>query len=317
MHLHRLTVVGVAAALLLPASPAVASSASHNDDSLPSTIELPAGFAGEGIASGAEDTFYAGSLADGRIARGSLEAGTTEVFVSSPLVAPAVGLKADLRHDLLWVAGGPTGKAAVYDLNTGAAVTALALTTATSFINDVIVTRDAAYFTNSLAPEIYRIPVARDGTVGTPETIALNGPAGQFVPGFNNNGIEATRDGHTLIVVNSAKGELYAVAAATGASTLIDLGGASVPTGDGLLLKGRSLYVLQNGLAPGVANEIVVVRLNRSTTVGTVVDTITSPLFETATTLARLDDTLIAVNAQFGGAPIDPESEVVVIPLGD
>jgi hypothetical protein len=317
MYLDRLTAVGFAAALLLPAAPVFASSASHDDDSLPSTIELPAGFAGEGIASGADDTFYAGSLADGRVARGSLEAGTTEVFVASPIVAPAVGLKADLRHDLLWVAGGPTGKAAVYDLNTGDGLTAVTLTTAASFVNDVTVTRDAAYFTNSFAPELYRVPVSRDGEVGSPETIALTGPAAAFVTGFNLNGIAATKDGRTLIVVNSAKGELYTVNAATGASALIDLGGASVAAGDGLLLTGRTLYVLQNGGAPGVPNQIAVVRLNRNLATGTIVDTITSDLFETATTLAKLDDTLIAVNAQFGGAPIDPESEVVVLPLDD
>ncbi len=318
MYLHRLTVVGVAAALLLPASPVGASSGSPDHESPPSTIELPPGFAGEGIASGGEDTFYAGSLTDGRIARGSLEAGTTEVFVSSPLVAPAVGLKADLRHDLLWVAGGPTGQAAVYDLNTGDGVVAVTLTTnASSFINDVTVTRDAAYFTNSFAPEIYRVPVSRDGEVGSPETIALTGPAAAFVPGFNLNGVAATKDGRTLIVVNSATGGLYAVNAATGSSELIDLGGASVAAGDGLLLTGRTLYVLQNGAAPGVPNQIVVVRLNRNLTKGTIVDTITSDLFETATTLAKLDDTLIAVNAQFNRAPADRQAQVVVLPLDD
>ena len=39
-------------------------------------------------------------LADGRIARGDVRTGTMEVFVSAPVMAPAVGLKADERHDL-------------------------------------------------------------------------------------------------------------------------------------------------------------------------------------------------------------------------
>lgn len=193
----------------------------------------------------------------------------------------------------------------------------MTLTTANSFINDVTVTRDAAYFTNSLSPEIYRVRVSKHGIVGEPETIALHGPAGQFVTGFNNNGIEATRDGGKLIVVNSAKGELYTVDPTTGDSALIDLGGASVPTGDGLLLTGKTLFVLQNGTQPGVPNQIVVIRLRRHLTVGRVVDTITSPLFETATTLARRGDILVAVNAQFAGAPIDPEPEVVLLKLDD
>ncbi len=312
----RLAFIALVGALALPVVTSSAASAHSKHVPRPDTIDLPAGFAGEGVATGAGSTFYAGSVADGRIARGDLRAGTSQVFVSTPIVVPAVGLKADLRHGLLWVAGGPSGKAAVYDLRTAAPVVALTLTTAPSFINDVIVTRAAAYFTNSLSPEIYRVPVSKDGTVGDPQTIALQGPAGQFVAGFNLNGIAASSDGHALIVVNSATGNLFAVDPTSGNSALIDLGGASVPTGDGLLLLGNTLLVLQNGNAPGVANQIVVIRLRRHLTAGKVVDTVTSPLFETATTLARSRDVLVAVNAQFAGAPIDPEAEVVLLRIG-
>ncbi len=92
------------------------------------TIDLPAGFAGEGISIGAGNTFYAGSLADGRIARGDLVAGTSEVWIDTPAIAPAVGLDADVGHGVLWVAGGPSGSAAVYDLDTGDTVEILSLT---------------------------------------------------------------------------------------------------------------------------------------------------------------------------------------------
>ena len=44
-----------------------------------------------------------------------------------------------------------------------------------------------------------------------PRPITLSGPASEFVPGFNLNGIEATSDGRTLFVVNSTKGALYTV----------------------------------------------------------------------------------------------------------
>ena len=80
--------------------------------------------------------------------------------------------------------------------------------------------------------------------------------------GFNLNGIEATLDGRTLIVVNSAKGRLYTVDARTGASAEIDLGGATVPTGDGILLVGPMLFVLQNGGRRRCQNQIAVVLLN-------------------------------------------------------
>ena len=132
-----------------------------------------------------------------------------------------------------------------------------------SFINDVVVTRDAAYFTNSQQPELYRVPISPRGEIGSVETIPLagNGPAGDYVAGFNLNGIDATSDGRTLFVVNSTKGMLYTVDARTGASAAIDLGGATVTTGDGILLVGHDLLVLRNGGADPTANEIAVVRL--------------------------------------------------------
>jgi hypothetical protein len=310
----RLALVGIAAALAVPASTAAASSRGHNQHP-DTTIELPAEFAGEGVAVGAHNTFYAGSRTNGRVARGNLRAGTSEVFVSTPLVTAATGLKADLRHNLLWVSGAATGQAAVYNLKTGAPIAKLTLTTiAPSFINDVIVTRKAAFFTNSFAPEIYRVPVSRHGEVGAPETIALSGPAAETAGAFNLNGIEATQDGRTLIVVNSSSGKLFTVDTTTGDSALIDVQGATFPTGDGILLRGRTLYVLQNGNStPPITNQINVIRLDRHFTTGRVVDTITSHLFETATTLAARGHLLVAVNAQFGGAPIDPESEIVVL----
>ena len=49
-------------------------------------------------------------------------------------MAAATGLKADVRHGLLWVAGEVAApvKAAVYDLDTGDGVTALTLTAVTT-----------------------------------------------------------------------------------------------------------------------------------------------------------------------------------------
>ena len=152
------------------------------------------------------------------------------------------------------------------------------------------------------------------GDVGTPEVVPLSGPAGEFVTGFNLNGIAATADGATLVVVNSAKGELYTVDAASGDSALIDLGGADVRTGDGILLSGRTLYVLQNGTVPGVPNQVAVIRLVGDLSSGRVVDTLTSTQFETATTLAKHGHVLVAVNAQFAGSPIDERAEVVLLP---
>jgi sugar lactone lactonase YvrE len=176
------------------------------------------------------------------------------------------------------------------------------------FINDVVITRDAAYFTNSNKPELYRVPLANNGEpLLTSETIPLSGDY-VFTPGaFNANGIAATPNGDTLIIVNSVDGLLYNVDPETGEATLINLGGDTVPNGDGILLQGKTLYVVQNRL-----NQIAVVELNPDFTAGEIVDTITSSAFRVPTTIARFGDSLYAVNARFGTPPTpDTEYEVV------
>ena len=279
----------------------------------PEVIPLPDGFQPEGIAVGTGSTFYVGSIPTGAIYRGDLRTGEGEVLVPAQPGRAAIGLKYDERTGLLFVAGGPTGYAYIYDGQTGATVAEIQLTTATSFINDVVITRDAAYFTNSSQPILYRVPLENNGELpATPtvEEIPLSGDY-QFVPNaFNANGIAATPNGKTLIIVNSADGALYNVDPATGVATRIDLGGAAVPNGDGILLQGKTLYVVQNRL-----NQIAVVELNPQLTEGTITETITSPDFRVPTTIARFGNALYAVNARFGTPPTpDTEYEVVRVP---
>ena len=279
----------------------------------PDVIPLPNGFQPEGIASGTGTTFYVGSIPTGAVYRGDLRTGEGEILVPAQAGRAAIGLKYDERTGLLFVAGGPTGYAYVYNGETGANVAEIQLTTGPSFINDVVVTRDAAYFTNSFQPVIYRVPLANNGELPpnpTSEEIPLSGDY-QFTAGaFNANGIAATPNGKTLIIVNSTEGALYNVDPTTGIATRIDLGGGSVPNGDGILLQGKTLYVVQNQL-----NQIAVVELNSDFTEGTIVDTITSSSFRVPTTIARFGDSLYAVNARFGTpATPDTEYEVVRVP---
>ena len=276
----------------------------------PEVIPLPNGFQPEGIAVGTGHTFYVGSIPTGAIYRGDLRTGEGDVLVPGQSGRAAIGLKYDERTGLLFVAGGPTGFAYVYDGATGENVAEIQLTTAPSFINDVVITRDAAYFTNSQQPILYRVPLENNGDLpATPvvEEIHLTGDY-VFTPNaFNANGIAATPNGETLIIVNSVDGVLYNVDHSTGEATRIDLGGASVPNGDGILLQGNTLYVVQNRL-----NQIAVVELNSDFNQGTIVDTITDSDFRVPTTIARFGNSLYAVNARFGTPPTpDTEYEVV------
>jgi hypothetical protein len=278
----------------------------------PDVIELPDGFQPEGIAVGKGHTFYVGSLATGGIYRGDLRTGEGELLIPGQAGRVAVGLKYDERTGYLFVAGGPTGNAYVYDGETGETIAVIPLTAPGTFINDVVITKDAAYFTESFRPVLYRVTLENNGELSTPldvQEIQLTGDF-EFVPNaFNTNGIAATPNGKTLIIVNSNTGTLYNVDPDTGVATAIDLGGDSVPFGDGLLLEGKTLYVVQNQL-----NQIAVVELNANLTAGRIVDTITSSEFDVPTTIARFGNSLYAVNARFGPPPPPTEFWVTRVP---
>lgn len=279
----------------------------------PETIPLPNGFQPEGIASGRGTTFYVGSIPTGAIYEGDFRTGEGEILVPAQGGRSAIGLKYDPRSDLLFVAGGATGYAYVYDAETGANVAEIQLSTLPSFINDVVITQDAVYFTNSFQPIIYRVPLLNNGELPEQpivEEITLGGDY-EFTPGaFNANGIAATPNGKTLIIVNSTEGALYKVDPSTGVATRIDLGTGAVPNGDGILLRGKTLYVVQNRL-----NQIAVIELSSDYTAGTIETVITSPLFRVPTTIAAFGDALYVVNARFGTVPTpDTDYDVVRVP---
>lgn len=277
----------------------------------PETIPLPNGFQPEGIAIGPGSTFYVGSIPTGAVYRGDLATGEGEVFVPAQVGHQSIGLKVDLRTNLLYVAGGPTGSAFVYDAATGANVASIQLTSETStFINDVVVTRSAVYFTDSFRPVLYRLPLEDNGELlaaPTSEEVPLSGDF-VFVPGaFNANGIAAVANGKALIIVSSAQAALYRVNPQTGAAQKIDLGGSAIPNGDGILLIGKYLYVVQNFL-----NQIAVIRLNADFLSGAIERTITSDHFRIPTTIARFGNALYAVNARFD-TPAMPDTEYEVV----
>ena len=280
----------------------------------PDLIQLPTGFQPEGIAVARGGTFFTGSLANGAVLRGSLRTGELHVLVAGQDGMISVGMSYDWRSNALFVAGGPTGLARVFDADTGELLKSYQLADpGTSFINDVVVTRQAAYFTNSSQAVLYRLPLGPDGSLpdaGDVETVPLSGDWEQ-VAGFNANGIEASHHGKWLVVVNTMVGKLYRVDPETGDAVAIDLGGQSVSNGDGLRFHGGRLYVVRNML-----NQIVALDLSADLTSGTVVDTLTNPNFNVPTTLAAFHHALYAVNAKFGNpTPADIPYEIVRVPL--
>jgi outer membrane protein assembly factor BamB len=283
----RAAVVGAALSFVLVAP-------SYAAAPFPTTIALPDGFQPEGIATTAANTFFVGSIPTGTIVRGDLRTGETSVLVSPPASASrsAIGMKE--HNGVLFVAGGATGQAYAYDANTGAELRLFQLDAAPTFVNDVVVTRDAVFFTDSLRPQIYRVPIGTLGELGEPKKIPLTG-AIVYQAGFNANGIDATADGNTLIIVQGNTGFLFTVDPETGVTQQIDLGGETVINGDGILLDGNRLWVVQNRL-----NLLTAIQLLPDVGSGMVEGRFTDETLDVPTTMARAGDRIILVNARFG-----------------
>lgn len=309
------SVVAVTTAFVLSVGPAAAMN-------FPESIPLPDGFYPEGVEVGAGHDFYVGSLLDGAVYKGDLRTGQGEILAEGVEGRLLAGLSYDSRSGLLWAIGGDGSgpKAFAFDGASGALVHEVSVPG--GFPNDLVVTRDAVYVTDSFAPVFWTVPLTNRGAPAGPAVaIPLTGDfelvteADPFP--INLNGIDATRNGDTLIAVHSLLGVLYRIDPATGHATEIDLGAGNVNSGDGIVLHGKTVYVVQNFI-----NQVAVVELSPDLSSGEVVETITSDLFRVPTTGAMFGNTLYVVNARFdaafppafGGAPMSIEYEVVAVP---
>ena len=298
---RRLVATALAGVLAAGMSVSVAQ-AQPPEAPFPEAIALPDGFYPEGIAID-DRTAYVGSLADGSIWVQDLKSGQNRQFAPAPPQGGiAVGMDVDSRGRL-WVAGGGpfldpslTPGFRVYDSDGTLLVDQ---PVPAGFVNDVIVTRDAAWLTDSFSPQLIRVPLLPNGTIGTPELVTLGGDW-QQAAGFNANGIVATPDRKQLIVAQAAAPDvpgaaLYTVPAdvtATGlAASRITLD-ATLTGADGLVLVGRTLF--------SVADEgVVEVSLRNALTTGHIVGTITVPGSITPTTADVFGSKLYVVDANF------------------
>jgi sugar lactone lactonase YvrE len=303
---HALTAIGAAVLALTSGTVvSVATAAPASATVLPKTIPLPNGYQPEGIATSGAN-FYVGSLVDGRILRGNVLTGRLSPFVPGAPGESTAGL--EVSGHLLFAAGAASGELKVYDLRTGRKLAERQVAPAgESFINDVAVTKDGAFYTDSLKAQLYEIPFGHGGRFGPVRTLPT--PGITIGAGFNANGIETTPDGRNLLVIQSNTGILFRVSPRTGVATPVDVGGADLTNGDGILRRGSTLYVVRN-----VNNQIVKVALNRSGTVGRMTGVITDPALDVPATIAPFGPFLYAANARFTtpATPTTPYSVVRV-----
>jgi len=299
----------VAATALIPstsfASGAVAETATGPASAAgrPTKVfSLPDGWAPEGIETSPSGFAYVSNRVSGSIFKLNLFTGFGSVLFTGPGTS-SLGLKLD-RRGRLFVAGGAAGNARVVDARTGALLASYTLATGASFVNDVILTDRAAYFTYSTNPVLYKLALGRHGSLPSAAvTIPLSGVA--YTAGINVNGIATGLHHGELLIVQSNTGLLFSVDAATGTATALDLGGELVTFGDGILRIGHTLYVVRNQ-----ANEVAVVRLRRGG--GEIVDRRTDPAFDIPTTVAAFGGRLWLPNARFS-TPVTPTTPYSVV----
>ena len=106
------------------------------------------------------------------------------------------------------MAGGPDGDAKVVNARTGRVAAHYDFTEATSFVNDVVLWRGSAWFTDSQRPVLYKVTPRRGQALSTARvrTLPLRGAWQQVPMQFNANGISTTPNGRALLVVQSVTG---------------------------------------------------------------------------------------------------------------
>ena len=290
-------------------------------------LELPNGFTPEGIAI-ADGIAYTGSLADGSIQQIDIRTGVGSQLAPSPGAGiPSIGMDTD-AFGRLWVAGGGTAfffaatpGYRVYDLDSGDTLVDREVETlGAAFLNDVIITDDAAWFTDTFSPNLVKVPIdPSSGAIGEPQLIGLAGDWVQNAEGPNANGIEVLADGSQLIVAQSAAADgngaaLYLVdPAANGTSRDAQRIGLDAPVAgaDGLVLDGNTLYVV--GAPPGVIEIELSSDYSQGSVAGQIAVDAASP-----TTAALVGQDLFVVDADFANFG-DPSVsfQIVRVPVID
>ena len=307
------TLIAVLAVLALAVGATVASAHKGHDDkggAKARTFTLKPDPAGnpEGVAFDKRSkAFFVGVTADGAIYRGTLGSDTVAPYIPGATGKSAVGLK--VKRGKLYVAGGATGSITVYDIATKAQVAKFE-TGSGGFLNDLQVTRNGdVYVTDSMRQTLWHVTGEQVAAgSGTPQGLDVS--AIPYTTGeFNLNGIVA-KSARKLVVVNSADGKLYRIKLGHDGDSIdsIDqITGATVPGGDGMLLDGGRLVVVQGDPA-----QLSFLKLRKSARRAKLERTQTSDKLHGPSTVDRAKKLYLVVNADF--ANTQPTRTVAGLP---
>jgi sugar lactone lactonase YvrE len=211
----------------------------------------------------------------------------------------------------VYVAGGPSAEVRVF-ARSGALLAELPTGAAGSFLNDVWVGPDgAAYVTDSSLPVIWRVSFGRGGWkierwLDVAPTITYT-PA---LTDFDLGGIVSTKDRRYLLTTQGTTGRLWRIDLRKRAIAEVDLGGVRLVNADGIVLRGRTLYVVQN-----FSRQISKLKLHHHYERATVEQVLPTPADRTFTTAKRVGGRLLVVDSKFGFPPAAAVAENRILSL--
>ena len=280
----------------------------------------PGGSKFEGIgADQRRGRFYVSEVTGGEIHRGNALSAHTEEWLGGDGTDgrfTARGVTTDQAGNV-YVAGGPNGidndrpDLWVYS-RSGVLLAALRAPAEDVFLNDVWVGPDgAAYFTNSNAPQLYR--VAATGHGSDDFDIALWADATdriETVPGFNLGGIVTSPDRSALVVAQGSTGMLWRFDLTDRAVTQVETGDTDLVNADGLVRQGRTLTVVRN-----FSRMVTTLRLAADGSSTRLVSDRVSDPTRVLTTAKALHGRILYVDSHFEEPVASPPYEVITHPF--
>ncbi len=269
---------------------------------LPGDAVFPEGIAVDETAS----VFYVSGAGSGGIYRVDMASGEATELLPAGSRGQFMTIGMDLDDmGRLWVAGGGSGEVLVFDTASGEQVATFTTPQGPAlFLNDVVVTNAGdAYITDSNRPTLWRVPAGsvESGGGEAEPWLDFTGTAFEYGEGFNANGIVSNEDGSVLLVVQASTGNIYRVDIASGEVAQVDVG-VAVTGGDGMVVDGDTLYVVQNG-----EDRVAVLQLAEDWTSGELVGYLEDERLSSSATAALVGDDLLVVNSQFAAMQGTPE----------
>ncbi|GAB3887888.1 SMP-30/gluconolactonase/LRE family protein [Spirosoma agri] len=247
------------------------------------------------------DKFLVSSITQGKIGTVDQNGRYADLIAQDSALISSIGMK--VRDGKLYVCNGDQGVSSkstsattlktaglfIYDLATRTNLRrvnlAALLPGSNHYANDLAFDSEGnAYVTDSFAPVIYKVPADT-----TKPSILVNSPLFAGTEGINLNGIVYHPD-KFLIVAKANEGSLYKVSLS--APTLPkQITGPALPNGDGMVLVGDDLYVVNN------RNRVSRVRSSDGWNTFTIVESDASG-YDQATTCVDVNGKIFTLNAR-------------------